>query len=89
MHVPCTCPFNYLCCCQIAVNNDITDVWFFWDNHKMFADWTGVLSKLYMSSAALVTGWVGAILWRTVYANCKLSMERRQTACGCLKPVDL
>lgn len=60
-------PTHHYCCCQIAVNNNIADVWFFWDSHKMFADWTGVLSKLYMSSAALVTGWVGAVVWyRTI-----------------------
>jgi hypothetical protein len=57
------CPYCCACrCCQIAVNNDITDVWYFWDTHKMFADWAGVLSKLDMSSAALVTGWVSAVL---------------------------
>jgi hypothetical protein len=52
-------------CCwllHIAVNNDITDVWLFWDTHKMFSQWAGVLSKLYMSAAALVTGWVSVML---------------------------
>jgi hypothetical protein len=37
----------------------------------MFADWTGVLSKLYMSSAALVTGWVGAMLWQKAFTACR------------------
>lgn len=44
---------------QVAVNENITDVWYFWDAHKSFSEWTGVLKQLYLSSAALVAGWVG------------------------------
>jgi hypothetical protein len=64
MAVPNPCPEPPACLLllpQITVNNDITDVWMFWDTHKMFSEWAGVLSKLYMRSAALVTGWVSMI----------------------------
>lgn len=44
----------------MAVNENITDVWYFWDQHKLFSDWQGVLRQFYMSSAALVAGWVSA-----------------------------
>lgn len=43
---------------MLAVNENITDVWFFWDQHKMFNEWAGVLQKFYYSAAALVAGWV-------------------------------
>jgi hypothetical protein len=45
---------------QVAVNNNIASVWLFWDTHKMFSQWAGVLRQLYMSAAALVAGWVSA-----------------------------
>ncbi|WIA09214.1 hypothetical protein OEZ85_008624 [Tetradesmus obliquus] len=60
---------------MIAVNNNIADVWFFWDSHKMFADWTGVLSKLYMSSAALVTGWILVIFFNLCWIGFTLDCE--------------
>ena len=50
-----------LCCTQIACNTDIQAVWAFWDQKKMFDQWQGILRKLYMSAAALVAGWVGAL----------------------------
>ncbi|KAF8073012.1 TIM21 [Scenedesmus sp. PABB004] len=43
---------------MVAVNDNVTDVWFFWDTHKLFNEWAGVMAKLYMSAAALVAGWV-------------------------------
>jgi hypothetical protein len=46
------------CIVQVAVNNDIANVWLFWDTHKLFSQWSGVLRQLYMSVAALVAGWV-------------------------------
>lgn len=44
---------------MLATNDDIQTVWHFWDTHKMFNEWAGVLQKLYMSAAALCAGWVG------------------------------
>ena len=54
---------------QVAVNNDVNDVWMFWDTHKMFSQWAGVLRQLYMSAAALVAGWVSeAHLQQALYS---------------------
>jgi hypothetical protein len=64
---------------QVAVNNDITDVWAFYDTHRMFADWAGVLSKLYMSSAALVTGWVSGMLLAGNYHSEQLRLSPSTT----------
>lgn len=57
--LPTTCP-----CAQIALNSDITAVWSFWDQKRMFSEWEGVLRKLYMSAAALVAGWVSLCRWQ-------------------------
>lgn len=57
-----------LCSLQVAVNNNITTVWMFWDSHKMFNEWTGVLRQLYFSAAALVAGWVSVVTTFFVHA---------------------
>jgi len=47
---------------QVALNDNINDVWFFWDTKRMFNQWTGAMQKLYLSAAALVAGWVSTLL---------------------------
>ncbi|WIA09217.1 hypothetical protein OEZ85_008627 [Tetradesmus obliquus] len=64
---------------MVAVNNDINDVWMFWDTHKLFSQWAGVLRQLYMSAAALVAGWILVIIFNLVWIGFALDFEEPAT----------
>lgn len=70
----CCCRFTLLpvalCPAQIALEKNIAYVWYFWDTYKLFSEWDGVLSRLYLSSSALVAGWVSQRCTRQVPRCC-------------------
>lgn len=54
---------------MIALNANITDVWFFWDQNKLFSNWSGVAQKMYLSSAAVVAGWILTAIFNFIYVS--------------------
>lgn len=54
---------------MLALNANITDVWFFWDQKKSFGDWAGVSKKIYLSSAAVVAGWILTAIFNFIYVS--------------------
>lgn len=64
---------------QVSLNSDIQVVWAFWDQKKLFSEWTGVAQKLYMSAAALVAGWIMTVIFIIIWIGFALDVEVTST----------
>lgn len=64
---------------MVSLNSDIQVVWAFWDQRKLFSEWTGVAQKLYMSAAALVAGWVLSVIFILIWIGFALDAEVAST----------
>lgn len=56
-------------CMQVALNDTISDVWFFWDKKRLFNQWSGAMQKLYLSASALAAGWVLICIFNFIWVS--------------------
>lgn len=41
----------------------------FWDQRRMFGEWSGVAKKMYLASSAVVAGWILVAIFNLIYVS--------------------